>query len=58
MSGLSADTEYEVQASLDSAFEETLSATFTTLRYPSLSGIDVTDITTDHGHCGARHSGP
>ena len=45
MSGLSADTEYEVQASLDSAFEETLSATFTTLRYPSLSGIDVTDIT-------------
>ena len=45
ITGLTADTEYEVQASLDSAFDVTVSTTFTTLRYPSLSGIDVTDIT-------------
>ncbi len=45
LSGLTADTSYEVQASLDSAFGKVVSATFTTLRYPSLSGIDVTGIT-------------
>ena len=45
ISGLTADTEYEVQVSLDSEFGETVSATFTTLRYPSISDVDVTDIT-------------
>ena len=45
ISGLTADTEYEVQVSLDSGFGETVSATFTTLRYPSISDVDVTDIT-------------
>ena len=45
MTGLDADTRYEVQASLDSEFGESVSDTFATLRYPSLSGIDVTDIT-------------
>ena len=45
ISGLTADTEYEVQVSLDSGFDETVSATFTTLRYPSISDVDVTDIT-------------
>ena len=45
ISGLTAGTEYEVWASLDSAFGEVVSATFTTLPYPSLSEIDVTDIT-------------
>ena len=45
ISGLTAATEYEVQVSLDSGFDETVSATFTTLRYPSISDVDVTDIT-------------
>ena len=45
ISGLTADTEYEVQVSLDSEFGDTVSATFTTLRYPSISDVDVTDIT-------------
>ena len=45
MSGLTTDTEYEVQASLDSSFASIVSATFITLRHPSLSAIDVTDIT-------------
>ena len=45
LSGLTPDTEYEVQASLDSAFTYAVSATFTTLRYPSLIDINVTDIT-------------
>ena len=45
ISGLTAATEYEVQVSLDSEFGETVSATFTTLRYPSISDVDVTDIT-------------
>ncbi|MCY4577419.1 MAG: fibronectin type III domain-containing protein, partial [Chloroflexi bacterium] len=45
--GLTADTSYEVHASLDGAFPEelTASASFSTLRYPRLSGVDVTDIT-------------
>ena len=45
LSGLTADTDYEVRASLDSAFTTVVSASFTTLRYPSLSGVEVTDIT-------------
>ena len=45
ISSLTADTEYEVQVSLDSEFGETVSAPFTTLRYPSISDVDVTDIT-------------
>ena len=45
ITGLTENTKYEVQASLDSAFGVTVSTTFTTQRYPSLSGIDVTDIT-------------
>ena len=45
ITGLTENTKYEVQASLDSAFGESVSATFTTLRYPSLSAVDVTDIT-------------
>ena len=45
ITGLTPDTDYEVEASLDSAFGEVVSATFTTLRYPSLSAVDVTDIT-------------
>ena len=45
ISGLTADTEYEVHVSLDSEFGDTVSAPFTTLRYPSISDVDVTDIT-------------
>ncbi len=45
LAGLTADTEYEVQASLDASFAAYASASFATLRYPSLSDIDVTDIT-------------
>ena len=45
--GLTADTEYEVQASLDSTFpdELTKNATFTTLRFPSISNLEVEDET-------------
>ncbi len=45
LTGLTADTKYEIEVSLDSAFDNTVSTTFTTLRYPSLSHLDVTDIT-------------
>ena len=45
ISGLTTDTEYEVHVSLDSEFGDTVSAPFTTLRYPSISDVDVTDIT-------------
>ena len=47
IAGLTPDTSYEVQASLDGAFPEELteSVSFSTLRYPSLSDVDVTDIT-------------
>ena len=47
LTGLTADTEYEVQASLDSTFpdELTKNATFTTLRFPSISNLEVEDET-------------
>ena len=45
MTGLIADTEYEARASLASAFALAQHATFTTLRYPSISNVDVTDVT-------------
>ena len=45
MTGLIADTEYEVRASLASDFALAQHATFTTLRYPSIYDVDVTDIT-------------
>ena len=43
LSGLTADTEYDVQASLDSSFPDkhTAHTTFRTLRYPSISKIEV-----------------
>ena len=45
--GLTADTEYEVQASLDGSFPDDLTknATFTTLRFPSISNLEVEDET-------------
>ncbi len=45
LTGLTPDTDYEVQVSLDGSFAAFASTTFKTLRYPSLSDIDVTDIT-------------
>ena len=47
IAGLTADTEYEVQASLDSTFpdELTKNTTFTTLRFPSISNLEVEDET-------------
>ena len=47
LSGLDADTEYDVQASLDSTFpdEETAHTSFRTLRYPSISKLEVRDET-------------
>ena len=47
ISGLAAHTEYEVQASLDGSFpdELTKNATFTTLRFPSISNLKVEDET-------------
>ena len=47
IAGLTADTEYEVEASLDSTFpdELTKNATFTTLRFPSISNLKVEDET-------------
>ena len=45
MTGLVANTEYEVRASLASDFALAQHATFTTLRYPSISDVDVTDVT-------------
>ena len=45
IAGLTANTRYEVQASLDSSFAIYASASFTTLRYPGLSDIEATDIT-------------
>ena len=45
MTGLIADTEYEVRASLASDFALAQHATFTTLRYPSISNVEVTDVT-------------
>ena len=47
IAGLTADTEYEVQASLDSTFPDELTnnATFTTLRFPSISNLEVEDET-------------
>ena len=47
ISGLTADTEYEVQASMNSTFpdELTKNATFTTLRFPSISNLEVEDET-------------
>ena len=44
LAGLTANTRYEVQASFDGSFAIYASASFSTLRYPSLSHIDVTDI--------------
>ena len=45
IAGLTPDTSYEVQASLDDSFAAYTSVSFSTLRYPSLSDIDVTGIT-------------
>ena len=47
IAGLTADTEYEVQASLDGSFPDKLTknATFTTLRFPSISNLEVEDET-------------
>ena len=47
IAGLTADTEYEVEASLDSTFPDDLTknATFTTLRFPSISNLEVEDET-------------
>ena len=47
IAGLTADTEYEVQASLDGSFPDDLTknATFTTLRFPSISNLEVEDET-------------
>ena len=47
ISGLAAHTEYEVQASLDGSFPDDLTknATFTTLRFPSISNLEVEDET-------------
>ena len=47
LSGLTADTEYDVQASLDSSFpdEKTAHTSFRTLRYPSISKLEVKDET-------------
>ncbi len=47
IAGLTADTEYEVQASLDGSFpdELTKNATFNTLRFPSISNLEVEDET-------------
>ena len=47
IAGLTADTEYDVQASLDSTFtdELTKNTTFTTLRFPSISNLEVEDET-------------
>ena len=45
MTGLIADTEYEVRAALASDFALAQHATFTTLRYPSISNVEVTDVT-------------
>ncbi len=44
LAGLTADTDYEVQVSLEGSFAAFASTVFKTLRYPSLSDIDVTDI--------------
>ncbi|MDE2686631.1 MAG: hypothetical protein OXI16_03915, partial [Chloroflexota bacterium] len=47
LSGLTANTEYDVQASLDSSFpdERTAYTSFKTLRYPSISKLEVKDET-------------
>ena len=45
LTGLTADTEYEVEASLDADFGRAVSETFTTLRYPSISKLEVEDDT-------------
>ena len=45
MTGLIADTEYEVEVSLDSSFTNVVSETFTTLRFPSISNLEVEDET-------------
>ncbi len=42
---LTADTEYEVEVSLDADFGRAESATFTTLRYPSISDLEIRDET-------------
>ena len=42
---LTAGTKYEVEASLDADFGRAESATFTTLRYPSISDLEVRDET-------------
>ena len=46
LSGLTADTEYDVQASLDSSFpdERTAHTSFTTLRTPSVESVEVVHI--------------
>lgn len=45
LSGLVADTEYEVEASLDADFGRAESVTFTTVRHPSISNLEVEDET-------------
>ena len=45
LTGLTADTEYEVEASLDADYGNAASATFTTLRFPSIANLKVEDET-------------
>ena len=45
ISGLAADTEYEVQASLDADYGNAASYTFTTLRFPSIANLKIEDET-------------
>ena len=45
LSDLTADTEYEMEASLDADFGRAASETFSTLRFPSISGLEVKDET-------------
>ena len=45
LTGLTADTEYEVQASLDADYGNAASYTFTTLRFPSIANLKVEDET-------------
>ena len=54
------NTEYDVQASLDSSFpdEQTAHTSFRTLRYPSISKLEVKDETQTSCQRGDYNSGP
>ena len=47
LSDLVADTDYEVEASLDADFGRAESTTFSTLRYPSISEVEITNVQKD-----------